>query len=458
MKKKYSLLLLLIILPLISAVDLDIEQQSSNEVFIKELNIPIEFDLKITNLKDSDTFKFYNLLGFTIDPETIYLKKGESKEIILKIAPIGKLDLRGFYIFKYSIRGKNESKMDKELLFKVIELKDVFEIGSEEFDSTSSSLKIYIKNKVNFNFENINSKFKSPFFEFEENFALKPHEKKSFEVQLNKEEFKKLMAGLYNLNAKVRTHNQETNVEGTLKFVEKNLITTKTKDYGLVIYTKIIEKINEGNVIEKSETVIKKNIISRLFTSLNPEPNRVDRQGLTIYYTWDKELNPGENLEINVKTNWLFPFLIIFFIVTVVVLTKQYVKTNLTMEKKVSFVKAKGGEFALKVSIILNAKKYIEKINVVDKLPPLVKLHEKFSNEVPVKINEKNKRIEWSFQKLEAGETRIISYIIYSKIGVLGKFSLPATTAFYEREGILHETESNRAFFVAEPLKKEERN
>ena len=66
----------------------------------------------------------------------------------------------------------------------------------------------------------------------------------------------------------------------------------------------------------------------------------------------------------------------------------------------------------------------------------------------------KNRRIEWHFDKLEAGESRIISYIIYSKVGVLGKFALPTTTAVYEKEGEIHESESNHAFFIADQARK----
>jgi hypothetical protein len=155
------------------------------------------------------------------------------------------------------------------------------------------------------------------------------------------------------------------------------------------------------------------------------------------------------------KTNWLFPLLVILFIVTIVILAKQYSKTNLVLKKKVSFVNAKGGEFALKVSILVHAKKYIEKVSLIDRLPPLVKIHERFGGEKPLRINEKNRRMEWEFEKLEAGEIRLISYIVYSKIGILGKFSLPTATAIYEKDGDVHETESNRAFFVVEQKKEE---
>ena len=155
------------------------------------------------------------------------------------------------------------------------------------------------------------------------------------------------------------------------------------------------------------------------------------------------------------KTNWLFPLLVILFIATIVILTKQYSKTNLVLKKKVSFVKAKGGEFALKVSIFVVAKKYIEKVSIIDKLPPLVKIYERFGGEKPSRINEKGKKVEWEFEKLEAGEIRMLSYIIYSKIGVMGKFALPATTAIYERNGEISESKSNRAFFIAEQRNKD---
>jgi len=50
----------------------------------------------------------------------------------------------------------------------------------------------------------------------------------------------------------------------------------------------------------------------------------------------------------------------------------------------------------------------------------------------------------------------VIHYLVYSKVGVLGKFALPSATAIYEKEGKVKETTSNRAFFVSETRGKEE--
>jgi len=456
MKKLFTILLAILLLPSILAISLSVEKQSSNEVMIMGLDKPVVFDLKIKNNGLADSFEFYNLLGFKMFPVgTTFIGGGQTKEVKLEIYPIGDFDYKGAYSFNYFIRGQDSSEIEEEITFKIVELGGAFEIGSGEVDPESNSIQIYIHNKVSFDFGEINAKFKSVFFDFEETFSIGPNERKDFDVELNKDDFKKLMAGFYTLNVEVTIDDKKADIEGIIKFVEKDVVTTTQEDYGFIINTQIIKKKNEGNVLVESETALKKNILSRLFTTFNPEPNNVEREGSTIYYAWKNEIKPGETLEIVVKTNWLFPLLVILFIVAIVVLAKQYSKTNLVLKKKVNFVNAKGGEFALKVSILVHAKKYIERANIIDRLPMMVKVHEKFLGEEPTRVNEKNRRIEWNFEKLEEGETRVLSYIIYSKIGILGKFALPSATAIYERNGDIQEAESNKAFFIAEQRKSE---
>ncbi len=448
-------LLVLLIIPQVIAINVQIEKQSTGEILIVELNNPIVFDLNITNLGSSGNFEFFNLLGFTMSPEQIFIGYGETKEIQLELVSLASISERGFYSITYYMQAHDQSRIQETLTFKIIELKDAFVVGSSDVDLESNSIEIFIRNTESFDFGNIDVNFSSPFFNIQKSFSLDSKETKTFTVQLNPDDFNELVAGFYTLIAKVSVEGEETNVEGIIEFIEKDIVTTTKKDFGFLITTKIIEKKNAGNTVERSETVIKKNIISRLFASFSPEPDLVERDGTSVYYTWDREIMPGETLEIIAKTNWIFPFLIILFIVAIVILTKKYSETNLVLRKKVSFVKAKGGEFALKVSVAITAKKYIERVNVIDKVPALVEIYERFGGDQPTRIDKKNRRLEWNFEKLEAGEMRILSYIIYSKVGVLGKFALPTATAVYEKEGEIHESESNRAFFVAEQRTKD---
>jgi len=457
MKKLFYLpVLLLLLLPGILAINIDVEKTSQNEVLIADLETPVSFTLEITNNGGSGNFEVYNLVGFSMSPTTFSLGSGETKEIELQIAPIGKISHRGFYTIPYYIRAADNSEIEQSLTFKVIELKDSFEVGSGDVYPETQEIEIYIQNLESVDFGEVSARFSSAFFSIDKTFTIDPRETERFTVQLSKEDFKSLMAGFYTLGVDLTALDEDAHVEGIIKFVEEDILTTTKKDYGLLINTQIITKTNEGNTVASSETVIKKNILSRLFTSFSPSPDIVERSGLTVYYTWNRDIPPGDDLQIEVKTNWLFPLLLILFVVAIVALVRKYTGTSLVLRKKVSFVRAKGGEFALKVTIAAQAKKHIDRVNIVDRLPPIVSLHEKFLGEQPTRADEKNRRIEWNFESMQAGEIRMVSYIIYSKVGVFGKFELPTATAIFERESQIHEVESNKAFFITEQRKIEE--
>lgn len=453
MKKLFLLSFLILILPSILALNINVEKENVPGVMVQGIYQPTIFNLKITNTGETATFNFMNFEGFLIEPETIRLEKGETKDVEFKIYPKEHFDYKGFYIFKYSIFNE-EKRLDDELVIKIIDFQTAFEIGAQEIDPESNSLKLYVRNKENFKFEKLNMKLSSAFFNLDEEFNLAPNQRKSFDIKLNKEDFKKLMAGFYTMKAEITLDDLKANLEGIIKFNEKDIVITEKKEFGFVISSKIITKENEGNVVVDTQTTITKNIISRLFTSFSPEPDSIERKNSQIYYVWEQKIKPGEVSEIVVKTNWLFPFLIVLIVFAIIILVKKSTRKNLSIRKKVSFVKSKGGEFALKVTLNIHAINYVEKVRLIDRLPPLVKLYEKFGIEKPIRADEKNKRVEWAFEKLEAGETRVISYIIYSKVTILGRFILPSAMAIFERNGKILEETSNQSFFMAEESKR----
>jgi len=106
------------------------------------------------------------------------------------------------------------------------------------------------------------------------------------------------------------------------------------------------------------------------------------------------------------------------------------------------------------VTVIAEAKQFVEDIKLVDTLPPLVKLYNRFSGQEPDEISKR--RLSWDLGNMDAGERRILSYIIYSKVGVLGRFALSPAVARYEKDGKRKQTPSNRAFFVTQPSRKDE--
>lgn len=450
--------LTLLIIPTVLALNIEVDQPSAKSAMILGINKPAIVDIEIKNRGfEDENLKFYTYFTPTMFPKGITpVASSETKNVRLEFYPPERIKDSGYQTFDYFIRAGDGAEMKKTLTINVVELEDAFEIGSGEVNVDEETLQIYIHSKVKFDFKNLKVRFSSPFFDFEEEFDLGPNQRKDFVVELNREDFKKLSAGFYTLNAKVEAEGVKAEIEAPIKFVEKDILTETSSDHGVIVNTKTITKTNEGNLVSSTQTLIKKNIISRLFTTFNPEPDSTERQGFSVYYTWNTEIRPGESFEVKVKTNWLFPFILILLIVLIVGVTKYYSNRNLVLRKSVSFVRTKGGEFALKVNVFVNAKNYIEKVNVFEKVPAIMKVHDRFGVEKPSRVDSKSKKLEWRFDKLEKGETRVLSYILYSRVGVVGKFALPRTNALFEREGKIKERNSNQTFFVIEPATKKE--
>ncbi len=461
MKKKVLILLIasFLLFSIISTTlvfaGLEIKKEPVVDVVIPEVNEPAIYKLRIKNLGPTDNFKVYSLVGVEIKPsEAFSIRQGETKELEIELWP-GQAILKtpGTFNFVYKIKS-SESIQDDVMLIKIVPLKDALEINSYNINLESDKAVVYVRNKVSLPFPEVRARFHSSFFDFSETFSLEPYEKKEFEITLNKEGIKKLTAGTYSITTEIETYNTEETIENSFKFTEKADISTEKIKTGILISKLTVKKINEGNLPTLVQTKVKKNIISRLFTIFNEDPAAVQRRGFVVEYTFQKEIRPAETYTIKVTTNWLYPLFLLVAIIIIGFLVRAYTSTFLILKKKATFVKTKGGEFALKITLMVKAKKFVEKINVIDKIPGLVKVHERFGIVEPDKIDEKNRRLEWHVESLQPDEERVFSYVIYSKVSPIGKFELPTATAVYEREGKIHETKSNKVFFLTEPRKK----
>lgn len=454
MKRVLLLLVLgLILLPQVMAMNVTVNASSDSPLIVAGFDTPVEFNLKITNNGPTDTFRLYNTLGFMMTPEESFeIKKQATKEVKLVINPRENFNPRGKYVFNYYVRAEDNEESQESLQIRVVDFKDAFKIGSSEIDRENNEITIYLENLENFRFQNTNLKFSSPFFELEETLTLEPNQVAEFAVKLNDEDFNELIAGFYTLRAEIKANEEEASLEGVIKFAEENDFKSLKKSSGILIRTTTVTNSNNGNTVETTESEISKNIISRLFTSFEPTPD--NKEGFFFpKYTWNTELKPGETEEIIVKTNWLYPILIIVLIVLGVRLFNKYAGKDVIAKKRVSFIRTKGGEFAVKIKIYVQAQKYVERVSIIDRIPKFLSIHPRFGSEEPIRVDSANKKIEWGFEKLEAGETRVLTYVSFSKLGVMGRFALPRTTVIYEKEGAVKESRSNKTFFVAEHKK-----
>ncbi len=443
-----SAVILIFFISLTSA--LTIEKTKIGNTIISEFNQPAKFTLSVSSALEGN-YNIYTLSDVKILPPTAQISF--SKTFNIYIYPTENLNVRGFYTFTYALNGPE--KYEDKLTIEIVDLKDAVEISSEEFES--GKINFYIKNKEDIELENIKVKFSSIFFDnIEKTITLKPNQITEISVDVDKEKLKTILAGSYIVNAEFQTDKGPVKIEGKIYLGEKKGIKKQEDSSGFLINTKTITKINTGNIPQTVEIEIKKDIISRLFTSFNNEPDLIERNGFAITYMWAEELKPAEILTIKAKTNFIFPFLIIIFAALIILAFKHYTQTKVEIKKSVHHVKTKSGQFALKVKLNIKAKKSVENVSLIDKIPAMLKVYNKFGTLKPTKFDVKNRRLQWDLNNLNSGEERVFSYIIYSKIGVMGKFSLPPAAAMFEINNEIHETESNAVFFLSEQTEKEE--
>lgn len=444
MNKIILIFLALMLIWPVSALSLNENVVTSG--IVPELNNPATVELVIKEVV-AGTYNVYTLNDVLIKPESNFELENGTNVVNLKIYPTSALDIEGLYAFTYTLMKSTGEKYNSKLVVDIVPISEAFEISSDSNIPEGDKIRFYVENKANANFSNLTFKFSSLLFNLEETFDLAAFEKKEFKVKVG--DLNKIEAGSYLIEADILTLEGIKTLEGKIYLGEKKGVETSQDLSGLLIRTETINKINNGNVVEDISVFIERGLFSRLFTTFNIEPISVEVNGATVSYGWSSKLGPGEIFVVKAKTNYLVPSLILLALALVVWSYKKYTTKKLVILKSVAPVRTKGGQFALRVRLVLKAKENLKNVSLVDKIPQMVKVHEKFETSKPDKVDFKSRRIEWNLGDLQTGEERSFSYVIYSKIGIVGKFALPEAVSLFEKEGDIHEVKSNSVFFLS---------
>ena len=461
MEKSVTILVLfaLLAIPFVSA-SISLQKQVVSDVAIKDANQSASFILNITNNGAADSFRIFSLSGMGVEPSASFdIGAGETKSVTISVFPQeGLMKQFNRVIFPITFTSTTSATtLEDSLVVDLQNLEGCFDVGTNSVNPDANSVELYFYNIKNAAFKDLSVELSSPFFKITNSYDIAPFEKKIITIQLNRDDYKKLVAGTYLLDANMKYKGASAKLQRSMTFLEKESVTTKDNTYGFLISDRVIGKTNDGNIPKAVSVSVEKNIITRLFTFASPSPTNVERDGFFVTYNWQQTVNPGETFTIDVKTNWLFPLLLILVVAVIAFFVKRYTQTDLVMNKRASFVHAKGGAFGLKVTVTVTAKNFIENVRVTDRLPPMTRIIENtFGGIMPHKIDEKSGRVEWVFNHLDAGEQRTFSYVIYSRVGVVGKYALPRAFAMFSKGGEIHESESNQVFYIAEPVKRVE--
>lgn len=451
MKKLGLLFLILTLLPLVAAAVQVTAPKDVPLLIVGSDDESVSYRLTLTNTGSSSDFEVYSLVGVVLKPDTIHLEQNMPTTITFTASPIDHLleTARGTVKFEYEIFSTLGGVNKHELLMDIAELNDVIFVRPLSVEPGDTTVVLSLQNLKGKTFSNLKVNVKSELVNTETIVTLEPYQTLTIPVQLDVDAMKRLVADTYPLRIDLAYQGAEDRIISNIKYREKGGVAVAESHDGVIIRTTTTEKINEGNVPVTVTISERRDIFTRLLTDHDPSPETATKRGFYVSYTWQKLLAPSERLTVRSTTNYTLPALLLLLIVAGVVGVRLYVRTSLSMVKRVSFVRTRGGEFALKVTIHARARKNLQNITVTDRIPHVMKLFESYGIK-PHAVNDSARTISWHMPHLSAGEERMFSYIMYSKLRVVGSFELPMAHANFTHNGKHTSVLSNKTSFVSQ--------
>lgn len=445
--------LLILISGSASGADLTVEVLEEDNILLQEEEKAALFTLKITNNEPSaDSFQIYSIVGVSIFPkERFTIGPGETIELEIEAVPHIETRKReiGDFNFQYEIKGSWSGFFNGVLTLKFRDVEDIINVSVNNINLDDQKARFTITNLEDVRIENLQLMVKSKFFEFSDEVELNEFEQKEFEAPIKYDQIQGLSAGEYEVEISFKLGDKKATKSTTLNYLEKGGISVSSKSEGLIVRKKQVIKTNEGNINGIAIIIVKKDVLSRLFTTFSELPFSVERKGLFVEYLWEREIKPAESYAITVTTNYTIPFIILIVLILIIIIVRFLLMKPLILQKRVSLVKTKGGELALKIRLRVRARKNLQELKIVDRLPRMTKLYNKFGAK-PDHIDPKSRKISWNIRNLNAGEERVFTYIIYSKISIIGRFELPVAHARYKIDDKHQDVYSNKTAFAAE--------
>jgi len=451
----FAALFLLLSLNAVSAA-VTMQVQTTNDIAVKELSIPAEFQVTLKNTGNAaDYVEFYTFVNAMLSPKgAIKLEVGEEKKISLEVYPSSKLkyERTGGYTFVYYMKSQQQEPLENRLVIRILPLRDMVNIGMPTIITLDTKgLDVSLENKEDFSFDEASLRIKSAFIDSTKTVSLKGLEKKNVTFETDPSKLGGIMAGKYITLAYFSVNKASFNIEEEIDLREKSNIATTEKEKGNIFYSTLaITKKNEGNVVSDVSIIIRKNIFANAFTTIDTKPTSAEKSAAFFTYQWEAALKPGESISVEINTNYLLPLGILAGIAIIAIIIAIYFSSPLVIKKKVRRIKSKTGEFALKVMIQVKARKDMAKLVLRDRIPHLAELHERFGTIKPARVDRARRMIEWEVPELKKGEEHIFSYVLISKVSILGGYHIPNSFATFEIKGKSKQASSNRVIFMSE--------
>ncbi len=236
-------------------------------------------------------------------------------------------------------------------------------------------------------------------------------------------------------------------IEKSATQVDITTITPEFKEVSSVKNKKFLKSVEEkiftssSNIANTQTIRVPVNLISRFFISTEPDSKTMsDEEGR--YYAVELTLNPGETQNVYITTNYRYITAVAAALIIILIMYFLF-RSPIKIKKGVVNVQMKeGGISDIKVVLEVKsiAKTPLKNITIVDYIPNIADLDRgfvegKLKPDKMLKHHKKGTILKWHLAEIAAGEERIISYDLKSKLSILGDFKLPRAKVIYIVKG-----------------------
>lgn len=426
----------------------------------KELNTSAQYEVTVFNDNpQSDDFNIDTLLDMEMIPKNLgFIASGETKKFLVSVNPSQELKDKQAgksLAFEYFVWGDAVKLKKADMVTRVVSIPDSLNIGfppAVDPKQREVAVKMSFKESVT-----LKATVKATSDLFTNSFPITLSNAEQ-EVILRLDDLSSKNAGVYKTTFTLEIEDGQTaSVEKDVVLSPVINVDVKQETTGGILSSETkVTKTNNGNSATKVTISLNRSVVSSLFTTFNDSP-KTRKEGGVYLYEWEKEINPGEAYTVYLKTNYYVPFGVFLLLLLALVIFKIVTKSPVEIVKKVGRVRTKSGAFASKIILsVKNTGKPVTNVKVIDRLPAFTEiLQSKFSVLTPSEI--KKRSVVWSIPQMSTGEEIMFSYMVYSKVNILGKLEVPpAVVTFIDSKDNFLEAQSEKIFIISEDEKKVE--
>lgn len=419
-------------------------KETINDVVAVELTIPAKYNITLYNPSIyEDTFEFITLIDTKLSPKQVVVQPKSYSSIDVTVLPNYRVKYDFYY--EYFIRNSASDSIKDNMYVEIRPLSEILEISiPAEIGRNDASFPVKIKNKQNINLGEVRVFVESKPVASSSTISIPENSEKIADIPLADTRIKVTEAGTNDFKIILQLNNEYNyTVTRAVKLKEYSEIMEESKtSFQFFGYKKTITRKNNGNIPQVVAINYKyAHFLERAFTTFSIDPTEKTAEKAT----WQKQLGVGESYVIVSETNYTIPIIIIALIIIAIVAYVIIRRHKVLVSKKAIRVRTKGGEFAVKIILLLKnvSGHEVSNLNLVDRLPLTTQLYEKFGSVRPDQVDKH--RLVWKFPALLPGEEIVTSYIIYSKIDMVGTIELPkASLTFNDLKGKGHTSSSNK--------------